>query len=94
MNPDVKAAICSEKMKPRVKAVSFWLTINDYNFAKDMAEECGISVAEYFRRLHTFAMNGGMQNDNLPCPDPEGCKHFKAEQRLEAENKLLKGEKE
>jgi hypothetical protein len=27
---------------------------------------------------------------SLPCPDPEGCPHFKAEMQLEAENKRLK----
>lgn len=33
------------------------------------------------------ALVGG---NNLPCPDPEGCKHFKAEQELQSENEQLK----
>ena len=27
---------------------------------------------------------------NMPCSDPEGCKHFKAEMKLEEENKRLR----
>ena len=27
---------------------------------------------------------------NMPCSDPEGCKHFKNEIKLEAENRKLK----
>ena len=27
---------------------------------------------------------------NMPCSDPEGCKHFKAEMALEEENKRLR----
>jgi cell fate (sporulation/competence/biofilm development) regulator YmcA (YheA/YmcA/DUF963 family) len=26
----------------------------------------------------------------LPCPDPEGCKHFKESEKLQDENKKLK----
>ena len=35
-------------------------------------------------------MKSKTDSPKLPCPDPEGCKHFQEQVRLELENRTLK----
>ena len=69
--------------------------LETWNNCEPESREPGLAESDYMsieqrEKFEAKNIPEKVETNKLPCPDPEGCKHFKAEQQLQAKLEALK----